>query len=115
MPYTLNEEKTYPVSLDKLKVAALGAISGLEGSVSKQEADGKTLMAKFPKTILNNLLGDRTEMELTFDTVSDSESKMRITIYPINPVGQKLLFGARKGVTKTVLTWFIAHTEHRLK
>jgi hypothetical protein len=25
-----------------------------------------------------------------------------------------LLFGARKGVTQTVVTWFMAHLEHNL-
>lgn len=115
MPFTIHEEKTYPVALDKLKAAARGAIGGLEGSITAEEENGNFITAKFPKTVLNNLLGDRTQMELRFEAASDTESKVLITIFPLNAVEQKLMFGARKGVSRTVLTWFLAHTEHRLK
>jgi len=30
-------------------------------------------------------------------------------------VGRKLISGARKGVTRTVLTWFFAYVEHPLE
>ncbi len=39
---------------------------------------------------------------------------MSIEAYPLDPVGRKLMFGARKGVTRTVVTWFYAHLENRL-
>ena len=115
MPYTIQEEKTYNVTFADLHKAVLGAVKGLEGSVLKDDPDAKHLDVKFPKTILNNVLGDRTQLEVDFEKVSDTETKMVLTIYPINPVGQKLQFGARKGVSRKVLMWFIAHTEHRLK
>ena len=115
MSYVIQEEKTFEVSFAELHKAVLGAISGLEGSMLKDDPDAGRLKAKFPKTILNNVLGDRTQLEIAFEKVSDVETKMALKIFPINPVGQELLFGARKGVPRKVLTWFIAHTEHRLK
>lgn len=115
MSYVIQDEKIYEVPFADLHKAALGAIGGLEGSVLKDDPEKGRLKAKFPKTILGNVLGDRTQLEVVFDKTSDSETKISLKIFPINPVGQELLFGARKGVPRKVLTWFIAHTEHRLK
>lgn len=46
---------------------------------------------------------------------SESASAIRVEIYPIDPVGRKRMFGARKGVSQTVMTWFFAHLEHHLE
>ena len=115
MPYTIEEEKTYPVSKEKLSTAVLGAIGGLEGEVLKNDPDAGSIEAKFSKTILGNVLGDRTKLDIKGDALSADETKLMMTIYPINPIGQKLQFGARKGVPRKVLNWFLAHVEHRLK
>ena len=115
MPYTIEEEKTFQASSADLQKAILGAIKGLEGEVLKHDAEAGRLEVKFPKTILSNVLGDRTQMELNLESTSASETKVALKIYPINPVGQVLQFGARKGVPRKVMTWFFAHTEHRLK
>jgi len=115
MPYTIQEEKTYSYSKEKLSTAVLGAIQGLEGSVLMNEPDKGRIDAKFPKTILGNVLGDRTKLEIVFNELSNDATKLSLTIYPINPVGQKLQFGARKGVPRKVLDWFFAHVDHRLK
>jgi len=115
MPYTKIEEKTYPVTKDKLSQAVLGAVEGLEGEVLKNEPETGRIEAKFKKTILGNVLGDRTKIEIDLASTTPDETKLTATIFPINPVGQKLQFGARKGISKTVLSWFFAHVEHRLK
>ena len=115
MPYTIQEEKTFPYSKEKLTTAVLGAIEGLEGTLLKNEPDSEGIEAKFNKTILGNVLGDRTKLDVKLEAVSENETKLSMTVYPINPVGQKLQFGARKGVPRKVLNWFLAHVEHRLK
>ncbi len=115
MPYTIQDEKTYQSSFADLHKAVLGAIGGLEGIVLKDDPDAGCLEAKFPKTILKNVLGDRTQLEIDFEKIAPEETKLALKIYPINPVGQVLQFGARKGVPRKVMTWFFAHTEHRLK
>ena len=114
MPYTVKEEKMYPYPLASVTTAVLGAIEGLEGKTTKNDAENGYIEVKFNKTILGNVLGDRTQMELHLASVSENETNLSLTIYPINPVGQKLQFGARKGVPKTVMTWFFAHVDHRL-
>jgi hypothetical protein len=115
MPYTIKEEKTYSVGKDKLIQAILAAVKGLEGELLKNEPETGQIVAKFKKTILGNVLGDRTQLELAIQSPSADETKLDMTVYPINPVGQKLQFGARKGVPKKVLTWFLAHVDHHLK
>ena len=114
MPYTIKEEKGFPVSKDTLSKAVMGAIEGLEGKVLKNDQESGRIVAKFHKTILGNVLGDRTQLELEFLSGSPEETTLLMTIYPINPVGQPLQFGARKGVPRKVLNWFVAHVEHRL-
>jgi hypothetical protein len=115
MPYTITEEKTYPHAKDVLLKAVLGAIEGLEGKVAKNDQENGYIEVKFPKTILGNVLGDRTQMELKMSSSASTETQLALKIYPINPVGQKLQFGARKGVPRKVMTWFFAHVDHRLK
>lgn len=115
MPYTINEEKMYSVTKDELTAAIIGAVDGLEGKVLSNDPDTGRIVAKFNKTILGKVLGDRTQIEVDLYSLSPEETKLSLSVYPINPIGQKLQFGARKGVSHTVMTWFFAHVDHRLK
>lgn len=113
MSFTINEEKAYPFANATVFQAALGAVDGLQGKVAKQDAAAGTFTATFPKTIHGKVLGDRTEFIVAVNGDS-AHSKVVVEAYPLDPVGRKLMFGARKGVTRTVLDWFWAHVEHRL-
>lgn len=113
MSYDINEERKYDQGADAVLQAALGAVSGLDGKVLKQE--GNHIEAKFDKKILGKVLGDRTQIEVDLSPGDNGQTAVAVTIYPIDPVGRKLMFGARKGVSKTVLGWYWAHLEHRLK
>ena len=46
---------------------------------------------------------------------AEEGAKLVVEAFPVDAVGRKLMFGARKGVTRTVLNWFWAHVEHNLK
>ncbi len=113
MSFDVNQSKTYEQSVESVRTAALGAVAGLEGKILK-ESDGR-IEAKFDKKILGKVLGDRTQIEINLSGPADNQSQVDITIYPLDPVGRKLKFGARKGVSQTVANWFWAHLEHRLK
>lgn len=113
MPFEINESKTYTQSLETVRTAALGAIAGLEGKILKQ--NDNRIEAKFDKKILGKVLGDRTQIEIDLSAPNETASQVDVTIYPLDPVGRKLMFGARKGVSQTVASWFWAHLEHRLK
>jgi hypothetical protein len=41
-------------------------------------------------------------------------SRIVVDAFPLDAVERKLMFGARKGITLTVVTWFIAHLENNL-
>lgn len=114
MPYTVNESKTYAHDPEAVFAAAKGAIEGLEGKLLEESQSDHKLVAKFPKTILGKVLGDRAWMQVEISAGDTDSSYLALTAYPLNAVEQKLMFGARKGALRTLLTWFYAHLEHRL-
>ncbi len=113
MPYTVRESKTYEKTQENVFQAAKKAIAGLEGKVLTEDAAAGTIQGQFDKKIHGKVLGDRSQILIGI-TSENSSTKVDIEAYPINPVGQKLMFGARKGVVPTVVSWFWAHLEHNL-
>ena len=112
MPYTINEQKQYAQPSDKVLQAALGAVAGLQGKVLN--SSNGHLEAKFDKKIHGKVLGDRTQLKVTIRDDGPGAT-VDLEAFPVDPVGRKLQFGARKGVTRTVVNWYWAHLEHRLE
>ena len=112
--YRITDTKTYQQSAENLQAAMLAAVKTLEGKIAKQKAGGtgKTVV-KFHKTVLGKVLGDRSHFELTVQPTSDG-SQLDVLAYPLDAIGRELKFGARKGVTKTLLSWLHAHIDHQL-
>lgn len=115
MDFSIKEKKTYPYSIDKIHEAVNGAVQGLEAKITRKDEASGRVEVQFNKTILGKVLGERTFMEINIGAVSSDESNLELLAYPLDALGRKLMFGARKGVTQTVVNWFIAHLEHRLK
>lgn len=113
MPLDQHQEKTYPDDPPHVYQAALTAVQKLEGKIVSADADNLRVEAKFPKVILGKTLGERTQLACQIKTQGQG-SAVVIDAYPLDALERKLLFGARKGVTLTVVTWFIAHLEHNL-
>lgn len=111
MKYRINETKTYNQGNDAVFKAAQAAVAGLEGKILKQ-VDNQ-LEVQFHKTILGKVLGDRTHFEIVVSPSGD-DSQVAVEAFPVDAVGRELKFGARKGVTKTVMSWYWAHLEHNL-
>ncbi len=86
----------------------------LSGKLLSSSPNNLTFEVKFDKTILGTVLGDRTQLTCAVRAAGD-ESKVVIDAYPLDAVGRKLMFGARKGVTQTVIDLFITHLENNLK
>jgi hypothetical protein len=114
MSYTITEEKTYTRDAREIFTAARGAVDGLKGKVLKENGADGVLEIQFDKTILGKVLGDRTIFKVQVKSAAPESTTVAIEGYPIDAVGRKLLFGARKGVTRTVADWYWAHLEHRL-
>lgn len=114
MSYTVTEKKTFTKTHAQVYQAAQKAIAGLEGKILVEDATAGTLKGQFDKKIHGQVLGDRTQVLVTVSTAGEDETVVTVELYPINPVGQKLMFGARQGVPQKVTAWYWAHLEHHL-
>ena len=113
MPYDIHQEKNYSKEARSVYNAALMAVEKLGGKLLSSSPDDLRFEVKFDKTILGQVLGDRTQLACVVQA-DENGSKVVIDAYPLDAVGRKLMFGARKGVTQTVITWFIAHLENNM-
>ena len=113
MPFEQHQERNYSKDMQSIYQAALKATEKLGGKIISSSPEKFIVTARFPKVILGHTLGDRTE--LTCEVRADGEGGVVVVdAFPLDVVERKLMFGARKGVTLTVVTWFIAHLEHNL-
>jgi len=92
-------------------------VEGLEGKFISQNAGAGKIAAQCNISVLVKVLSERTQVKVKIDALASGESNFDFNVeaYPVEAVGQKLMFGARKGLTCTVLGWFYAHLESRLK
>jgi hypothetical protein len=113
MPFEVHQEKTYTQERGKVYDAALKSAEKLKGQMVKSKPEEFQFEVKFDKTLLGKVLGDRTQM--TCVVQADGEgSKVVLDIYPLDAVGRKLMFGARKGVSEEVINLFTEHLEESL-
>jgi hypothetical protein len=113
MPFEQHQEKTYPKDANSVYQAALKATAKLDGKIITSSPDKLRIEANFPKVILGKTLGERTFCACEVQTNGEG-SLVIVDAYPLDALNRKLMFGARKGVTQTVVAWFIAHLEHNL-
>lgn len=113
MPFEQHKEKSYPKDVQSIFQAALNATQNLGGKIISSSPEQTRLTARFPKVILGKTLGERTE--LSCEVRPDGEGGLVVVdAFPLDAVERKLMFGARPGVTNTVVTWFVAYLEHHL-
>lgn len=113
MPYEQHKEKNYPKDVQSIYDAALNATEKLDGKIIVSTPDQFRFTARFPKVILGKTLGERTE--LSCEVRGDAEGGIAVVdAFPLDAVERKLMFGARPGVTLTVVTWFISYLENAL-
>ncbi len=114
MPFEHHQEKSYAQDARSVYQAALKATEKLEGKLTASSLEKFSGEANFPKVILGKTLGERTHC--TFEVRPQAEGSLVILdAYPLDALNRKLMFGARKGVTLTLITWFIAHLENNLQ
>jgi hypothetical protein len=113
MPYEQHQEKQYPKDAQTIYRGALEAIGKLDGNVVSSAPDKLRLEVKFPKTMLGKTLGERTYLACEVRPQGES-GLVVVDAYPLDAVERKLMFGARKGVTQTVVTWFLEHLDQQL-
>ncbi len=114
MPFEQHLEKTYSQDAARVYQAAVKAVEKLEGKIHASAPEKFSFEARFPKVILNKTLGERTYLSCQVQAAAEG-SKVIVEAYPLDALERKLMFGARQGVTLTVVTWFSAHLENNLK
>ncbi len=113
MPFEQHKEKTYARDARSIYDAALKATEKMDGKVISSSPQEYRFTARFPKVIFNKTLGERTELSCVVRAEGDGGVAV-VDAFPLDAVERKLMFGARPGVTSTVVTWFIAHLENNL-
>jgi len=108
-----HQEKTYNQDAQAAFQAAQKAAEKLGGNFVSASPDQLRFEAKFPKVILGKTLGERTYLTCEVRPQGDG-SVVVVDAYPLDALERKLMFGARKGVTQTVMLWFTAHLENHL-
>jgi hypothetical protein len=114
MPYDIHHEKNYSQDARNVYDAAVKSAGELKGQMLSSSPNDLRFEVKFDKTILGKVLGDRTQM-ICVVQATENGSKVVVDAYPLDAVGRKLMFGARKGVTQTVIDLFTTHLENNLK
>jgi hypothetical protein len=113
MPFEQHQEKNYQKDIQSIYQAALKATEKLGGKIISSSPEKFSFTARFPKVILGQTLGERTELSCEIRAGGEGGIVI-VDAFPLDAVERKLMFGARKGVTFTVVTWFIAHLENNL-
>lgn len=113
MPYEQHQEKAYSISAQAAYQAALKVTEKLSGKMVTSSPENFCLEANFPKVVLGKTLGERTYCSCKIQPEGEG-CKVILDAYPLDALNRKLLFGARKGVTQTLVLWFTAHLEHTL-
>ena len=113
MPYEQHQEKKYSHDQKKVYDAALKSVEKLKGQILSSKPEDFRFEVKFDKTLLGKVLGERTNLTCAIQ-VDGEQSKVVVDAYPLDAVGRKLLFGARKGVTQEVIHLFTQHLENNL-
>ena len=115
MRYRVKETKRFEYGyVDTYKSAYLGA-KHLKAKILKHDPDNGELHLQFDKKLYGKYLGDRSRFEIKFVSLSPEMTGCEILAYPVNPIGQELRFGARKGVVPKVLNAFCELMINQLK
>jgi hypothetical protein len=113
MPLEQHQEKNYSKDVQTIYQAALKTTEKLGGKIISSIPEQYRFTARFPKVILGKTLGERTELSCEVRANGEGGTAV-VDAFPLDAVERKLMFGARPGVTLTIVTWFIAHLESNL-
>ena len=115
MPFEVKKVMTYSQPFEDVYKAAYLSIQTLGGKVIKHDLPNQKLFGQMDKKFKGELLGDRSQLEMTFSQDADGNTLVSMYAYPLNAIGQKLNFGARKGVTETVVAGFFEEVGKKLR
>jgi hypothetical protein len=116
MAYDINQAKTYNQPAQELSQTAAAVIAKLGGKADKKsKPEAGQLMATFNKQVKNQMLPNRVQLIVKMEPVSPESSQVSVLAYPVDPVGNKLMFGVRGHATQTVVDHFFGELEITIK
>ena len=114
MPYEKKRAEFFDRPFKDVYRAAFVCAKDLGGKILKNELEKKILHAQMDKRMKGETLGDRSQFEMTFVEEESGGTTIHILAYPLNAVGQKLMFGARKGAVERAMMIFFEEVKNRL-
>ncbi len=115
MSYDVKLTKNYAARPETVISVCKKVAVELGGKVLTHDENAKILHIQMDKKLQGNVLGDRSKLEIHYSAPTDESTQLEVLAYPLNVVGQKLMFGARPGVVQTVLKVFFEQVEEKLK
>ena len=115
MPYEQESNKKLSYPMDAVFQAAKYCVTYMGGKILKEDQKIGLLHAQMDKKLFGDYLGDRSKLEISFTNEEANETIIYIIAFPLTAVGQKLLFGARKGAVETMVSAFYEQVEKRLQ
>ena len=115
MSYEAKATKTYDQSAEVVVELAAKAITDLGGKLSKKSkpASGR-LEANFNKRIGKRAFGNRCQAEIRVTSQTAGQCTLAARVYPVDPVGQPLMFGVRGKPAHLVLSTLLADLDQRV-
>lgn len=104
MPYEQKSNRTFPYPMQMVFQSTLSCIKQMGGKIIKQDQEKGTLQAQMDKKLFGDYLGDRSQLEIQLVDEGETQTSINIFAFPLNAVGQKLMFGAREGVVETIIS-----------
>jgi hypothetical protein len=115
MPYEKESKKNINYPIEMVYESAKFCIGHMGGTILKDEQEDGILHAQMDKKLFGDYLGDRSKLEIKFTETANNETEVYIYAYPLNAVGQKLMFGARKDVVERMMAAFYEEIDKRLQ
>ncbi len=116
MSYTVKESKSFAHSASDMIASTSQALNALGGKLSKKSKPkagyfditfNKKINDKGKKRYINN----RVQLHVKIEADSAEKSLIVVQAYPVNPIGQKLMFGVRGKPARLVIDAFWAELE----
>ncbi len=107
MGYDVNQAQTYNRPAHEMSQLAVAVIAKLGGKTDKKSnSTAGHLEVTFNKQVKNQMLPNRIQLVVKMESVSPESCKVSALAYPVDPLGNKLMFGVRGKAARTVVDCF---------
>ncbi len=113
MGYEVKEARTYAGTPAAVRAAATEVATALGGKPAKKAAEG-TVDVTFNKAVGAKVLMNRVQLQLQFAEPASGQCTAAALAFPVDPVGQRLLFGVVGQPAREVATAFWAALDAKL-